>query len=331
MTVKPFAAGRVLRLLLPALLVLPAACGGGSSGASSSRQITLYSCVSDSTVQPVIKQFENTHPGTHVQLFRAATGVLNARVAADIRSGGLRADVIWACDPLTMQGYDDQGLLAKWSPPDASTIPQHYRTSDYVGAAVLYMVAVYHNGLPAPHSWSDLTATNFAKVAVPDPSFAASALGSLGYFTSNPRYGLNFYKTLKDNGAVQVSSPDNVTTGVAQGLYKAGITIANSAYAAQKAGSPISISWPTPGAIANYGPIALAKKQALGQAAKDFVTYVISRPGQETLARAGSYPTLPGVTGPTVPQGAPVVFPDWSAIEAHRGALLGNYQKIFGS
>lgn len=331
MIVKPVAAGRPARLLLPLLLVLLAACGGGSSDTSSARQITLYTCVSDSTVQPVIKQFEAAHPGTHVQLFRAATGDLNARVAADVRSGGLRSDIIWACDPLTMQGYDDQGLVAKWTPPDASTIPQHYRTSDYVGAAVLYMVAVYHNGLPAPQRWSDLTTATFARVAVPDPSFAASALGSLGYFSSAPRYGLNFYKTLKNNGAVQVSSPDNVTTGVAQGLYKAGITIANSAYAAQKAGSPISIRWPVPGAIANYGPIALAKKGVLSQSAKDFVTFVISRPGQQTLARAGSYPTLPGVAGPTVPPAAPVVFPDWSAIEAHRGTLLGNYQKIFGS
>jgi hypothetical protein len=67
--------------------------------------ITLYTCVNDTTIQPVIQKFEAAHAGAKVDLFRAPTGQLNARVASDVRSGGLKADVIWACDPLTMQDY----------------------------------------------------------------------------------------------------------------------------------------------------------------------------------------------------------------------------------
>lgn len=315
--------------LLPFLLV--AACGGGGVAPSSSKQITLYTCVNGSTVKPVISRFESAHPGTQVHLYRAATGNLNARVAADVRSGGLRADVVWACDPLTMQRYSAQGLLAKWTPADASALPRVFRTSSYVGAAVLYMVAVYHTGVPAPQNWSDLTSAPSGKVAVPDPSFAASALGALGYFSRAPGYGLNFYKSLKTSGAVQVSSPDNVTTGVAQGIYGTGMTTANSAYAAHKAGSPVGVAWPKPGAIAIYGPIALAKRSANATLARDFIAFVISKPGQETLVQAGSYPTLPGIGSPTVPAGAPVVFPDWSAIAADQGKLLSGYDRAFGS
>jgi ABC-type glycerol-3-phosphate transport system substrate-binding protein len=67
--------------------------------------ITLYTCVNDTTIQPVIQKFEAAHAGAKVDLFRAPTGQLKARVASDVRSGGLKADVIWACDPLTMQDY----------------------------------------------------------------------------------------------------------------------------------------------------------------------------------------------------------------------------------
>ena len=321
--------GRILSLL--ALALLAASCGGDEN-AGTSEQITLYTCVSDETIQPVIEEFEDANPGSQVELFRAPTADLNARVAGDVRSGGLQADVVWACDPLTMQDYVDQDLVGGWTPDNASGIPQRYRTEDYVGAAVLYIVAAYHDGVPAPSSWSDLTGAEYADgVAVPDPTFAASALGALGYFANADGYGVEFYADLHDNGAVQVSSPDDVVTGVAQGTYKAGMTIANSAYLAQEDGSPIGVAWPEPGAVAVYGPIALAKKSADSTLAQDFISFVVSEFGQTTLADAGSYPTMEGVPGPTIPADAPIVYPDWPTIAADKDQLLSDYQQIFGS
>lgn len=316
-----------LSALVP--LVAVTACGD-SEQASSAGTITLYTCVSDTTIAPVIEQFEKANPGTQVDLYRAPTGDLNARVAGDVRSGGLQADVVWTCDPLTMQDYVDQDLVGGWTPE--TDVEAKLRTADYVGVAVLYMVGVSGEGTTPPSSWSDLTGEEYADgVAVPDPAFAASALGALGYFAQNPDYGIGFYAALKDNGAEQVSTPDDVVNGVAEGVYKAGITIANSAYAAKEAGSPIEVVWPEPGAVAIYGPVALAKDAADSATAKDFLSYVTSEEGQRVIADSGSYPTLTGVQGPTVPADAPVVYPDWSALAAEKDSLLDEYQKIFGS
>nr|MBA2768487.1 extracellular solute-binding protein [Sporichthyaceae bacterium] len=236
----------------------------------------------------------------------------------------------WACDPLTMQGYVDQDLVGGWTPDNAADIPEQFRTDDSVGVAVLYMVAVHADDAPAPTSWSDLAGSDYDAVAVPDPNVAASALGALGWFNQEPGYGLDFYTNLQEQGAEQVSTPDDVTTGVAQGLYQAGITIANSAYLAMDSGSPIGVVWPEPGAVAIYGPIALAAESSESTLAKDFISYVASEPGQQVLAEAGSYPTLPGVEGPEIPADAPVVYPDWPAITADKDALLADYQQIFG-
>jgi iron(III) transport system substrate-binding protein len=316
--------------LAAAALVL-AGCGASdsTSGSSDAGSITLYTCVSDTTIGPVIDAFEDANPGAEVKLFRAPTGDLNARVAGDVRSGGLRADVVWACDPLTMQDYVDQGLVGGWTP--TTDIPGEYRTDDYVGVALLYMVAVTGKGVAPPQAWSDLTGAAYDEgVAVPDPSVAASALGALGYFSSDPDYGMDFYSTLKKNGATQVSTPDDVVTGVAEGSYAAGITIANSAYAAQKNGSPIEVTWPSPGAVAIYGPVALAKETENAATAKKFLSYVASGSGQEQMAGLGSYPTLTGVAGPTEPEDAAVVTPDWAGLAAEKDDLLAQYQKIFG-
>lgn len=322
--------GLAATVALVSLTLLPAACGSSAGRSQSgSRSITLYTCVNDTTIGPVVDAYERAHPGTKVGLYRAPTGDLNARVAGDVRSGGLRADVVWACDPLTMQDYVMQGLVGGWTPRTA--IPSKYRTSDYVGAALLYMVAVTGKGVPAPSSWSDLTGSAYRKgVAVPDPAVAASALGTLGYFSAAKGYGVGFYARLKANGATQVSTPDDVVSGVAEGRYAAGVSIASSAYAAKQNGSPIQVTWPRPGAVAVYGPVALAKDTKKAAVARSFISFVTGHTGQEVLAKAGSYPTWPGVAGPTKPVDAPVVSPDWSSLSAKKDRLLAQYQKIFG-
>src|SRR5947209_2859244 len=143
-------------LLVPVL----AACGAGSASSASNASsearapasLVLYTCLSDESVQPMIKAFEGRDDGGHVDLFRAPTGQLNARVAADVRSGGLGADVFWGCDPLTVQALVDQHLVGGWTPADAEKIPAQFRTKNYVGAHLLYMVAVHRTDVPAPRS-----------------------------------------------------------------------------------------------------------------------------------------------------------------------------------
>jgi iron(III) transport system substrate-binding protein len=313
------------------ILLALAACGGTGTATAPTRTVSLYTCLSDESIQPVIAAFQKSEPGSSVDLFRAPTGQLNARVAADARSGGLRADVVWGCDPLTVQAFVGQHLVGGWTPPDADAIPAGYRTGDYVGAHLLYMVAVHRTDVAAPHAWADLTGPAYTgRVAVPDPTVAASALGALGWFAAQPDYGVDFYRKLRDNGAVQVGTPDDVTTGVAQGVYAAGMTTANSAYAAKDAGSPVGVVWPEPGAVAIYGPVALATHSRDSQVARDFIAFVVGNDGQRILGGAGSYPTRPGVPGPAIPAGAPVVHPDWAAIGKNKDTILQRYQQVFG-
>ena len=88
-----------------------------------------------------------------------------------------------------------------------------------------------------------------------------------------------------------MGTPDDVTTGVAQGVYDAGMTTANSAYAAKDDGSPVDVVWPEPGAVAIYGPIALATAQRrTPTGAKNFISFVVSKDGQEVLGATGCLP-----------------------------------------
>lgn len=327
-------------------VLLAAACGGspsagssgpadttnasgapGRSGAGSS--LTLYTSVTQETVDAATAGYKQAHPGATVTVFRAATGQLNARIAADLGSGGLKADVIWGTDPLSMQSYTDQKLLAPWPLPELSSVPAQYRTPEFWGTRLLYLVLVTHKGLqPAPTSWTDLTSPAYAgKVAVPDPAFAGSAFAALGYFSQTQ--GMDFYRALRANGAKQVASIPDVVTQVAQGTYSVGITLDSGIRDAITKGSPVDLVWPKPGAIALYSPIAQTTASAQPAAAKDFLAYVLSVDGQQRIAATGWQPIIPGVAGPAQPAGAASVSPDWNALFGHQQELLAQYRSVF--
>jgi iron(III) transport system substrate-binding protein len=326
----------VLRTALVATLGLAlAACGSSnhnSGGGGKPGSITLYTSVTQNTVNAVVAGFDKEHPGAKVNVFRAPTGQLNARIAADKRNGSQPADVVWATDPLSMHGYETQGLLATWTPSNVNNVPPEYRTSTFWGTRLLYVVMVVHKGVtPVPSSWADLASPAYAgSVAIPDPAFAGSALAALGYFEQTSGPALDYYRKLKANGAVQVSSIDDVVNEVAQGRYKVGITLDNSARIAIGKGSPITMVWPSPGAIAVYSPIGTFADSHNSSLARAFVEYVLSPAGQRAIGKTGWTPILPGSGGPMKPEGAEVVTPNWPALFTVQAALLQTYQKIFG-
>ena len=228
------------------------ACGSASSanpivgsGSSPPTQLTLYTSVTQDTVTAVLNGFEKLHPGVKVSVFRATTGQLNARIAADQHSGGLRADVIWGTDPLSMESYAQDSLFQPWPLPNLTGVPPQDKTTYFWGTRELYLVIVAHKGLtPRPASWADLTSPAYkGKVALPDPAAAGSAFAALGYFATEPGFSMSFYDQLKANGAVQVSTIPEVVTDVAEGRYQLGITLDSEVRAAIKEGSPVVLDW----------------------------------------------------------------------------------------
>ena len=110
------------------------------------QQLTLYTSVTQNTVTAVVDGFTKADPGVKVSVFRATTGQLNARIAADQHSGGLRAGVIWGTDPLSMESYAQRACPGRGRRPAwPACLPRtRRRTSGY---RELYLVIVAHKGL----------------------------------------------------------------------------------------------------------------------------------------------------------------------------------------
>jgi iron(III) transport system substrate-binding protein len=307
----------------------PQAQASATSAALAAGSITLYTSVTQATVDAVVNGWKVANPGVDVNVFRAATAEVAARIAADEQSGGIKADVLWLTDPLSIQGYADRALLQAWSPPSAAAVDAKYRTSTYVGTRLLNMVIVKGASVtPGPADWKDLASADYkGAVGIPDPGFAGSAFAALGYLSQAAGYGAAFYQALKDHGATQVKAPDDVTTGVAEGRFKVGMTLDTSARTAIAKGSPITLVWPSSGAIAIYSPIAAVAASTNQGAADSFMDFTLSPAGQALIAGTGWQP----VVGPGGPKpGGTQISPDWAAAYGKQKELLAAYRAIFG-
>jgi iron(III) transport system substrate-binding protein len=291
--------------------------------------VTLYTSVTQDTIDAVLAAFAEQRPGIPVEVFRAPTGELDARIAAETRSGGIGADVLWVSDPLSMQRYEAEGLLATLDGDGFDGVPSEYRTETSVGTRLLNLVIVAgQDAEVVPADWADLADPSLAgAVALPDPGFAGSAFAALGHFAAQEGLGLEFYQRLKDNGAVQVASPVDVMTGVAEGLYAAGISLDKIVNDAIADGSPIQAVWPASGAISVYSFVGVMSGSDGAAAAQAFVEFLVSPAGQEAIAASGWQPVRADVEWPA--QG-PAVAPDWPALFGSQAELLEAYRAIFG-
>jgi len=109
---------------MPAVAQEPTA----SATAPLDGEVTLYTSVTQDTVDAVLGALAEQHPGLRVEVFRAPTGELDARIASELRSGGIGADVLWVTDPLSLQRYDAAGMLAPLDAEALAAVPPEYRT-----------------------------------------------------------------------------------------------------------------------------------------------------------------------------------------------------------
>lgn len=317
-------ASRLSKVILVAFLLTSTACGT-SSFDNPAGTLTVYTSVTQDTVDAVVDGFKTANPDVEVEVFRAPTGELAARIAAEQREGGLQADLLWLTDPLSIEQYARDGLLREWTPHELDNVPEAYRTSTFFGTRILNMVIVAGADLESPPAdWTDLLDLD-GVVALPDPGFAGSAFGALGFFALTPEFGIEYYQDLRDAGAVQVGSPGDVVTGVAEGLYVAGMSLDRSVTAAVDDGSPIVLVWPTSGAVSMYSPIGVIDAST-SASAEPFVNYVLGVGAQTAIAATGWQPIRADVPWPE--NGAQRVV-DWEQAFDRQDELLVGYRAIF--
>lgn len=314
MTTTRRTATRTLALATTVLLL--AACSepgtdqeaDGETGSPSS-SITVYTSEPQAKIDEVIAAFNEEHPDTEVQVFRAGTGDLKARIASEQETGEVAADVLLAADAPTFEAYKEEDLLLEYRPADVDALLESVVDPDgyYVGTRIIPTVIAYNTTEveDPPTSWAELTDPSLSGMLVmPNPDVSGAAAYNAAVWSLTPGLGEEWFTALGENDVLVVESNGPTSQAIADGSRPVGVVVDYLIRDLAEAGSPVAVSYPEEGIPYIAQPAAIFAATDNPEGAQAFVDFLVSAEGQE-LAVQQAYLPVRGDVG--TPEGAPAL------------------------
>ncbi|MBN1982501.1 MAG: extracellular solute-binding protein [Chitinivibrionales bacterium] len=231
-------------------------CLSTATGAAT-KALTVYTSHESSIVNPIIRRFQETS-GIKVELVYAGTGELLRRIRAESKNPA--ADVLWGGGVESLDSYRE--YFRPYTTAHDSVIPAAYKESGHhwTGFTVLPMVIFYNTalvkGTEIPDGWGDLLRPSYkGTIAFADPIKSGSsytiAVTLLTVFGRDDGNGWKFLKEFIANldGKI-LSGSTAVPKGVADGEYRIGLTLEESALRYALSGAPVALVYPAEGTTA---------------------------------------------------------------------------------
>lgn len=317
----------------------PAAPDTDSTGtAADSGTLTVYTSEPQAKIDALVAAFNEEHPDITVEVFRAGTGDLTARIEAERTTGAIGADVLLAADAPTFEGYKADGLLQPYTPADVAALNPDVVDPDgfYVGTRIIPTVIAYNTTAvdAPPTAWADLTDPKFlGKITLPNPDVSGAAAYNTAVWLSTPELGEPWLAGLAANQPIVAESNGPVGQAVAAGTQPVGIVVDYLVRELAAKGSPIALSYPSDGVPYISQPAGIFTDADSTEAARAFVDFLVSKRGQE-LAVAQQYLPVRGDVGS--PAGAPaltevaLLSPDLEQITAIQDEAVAKFNDLVG-
>lgn len=296
--------------------------------------VRLYTSVPEPIARQLKEAFSRVAPGVDLDIFRATTGDVEARIATERQAGGVKADVLWVAEPSAYEGYKAQGLLARYSPAEPDKFPPGYIDPDgtYVAARVINMVVAWNTQkMPGGLAdWTDLHRPD-VRAAFPNPNSGA-ALAAVKALTD--RLDPDYFTKFKAANGFQVTSNGAARDGIVSGEYDAAGVLDYMVRAAKAKGSPVELAYPSSGTVVIPSPVAITSTSQNPTAAKAFVDFLLSREGQQVVVDVGGF--YPARTDVAPPKGSPplsdikAISVDWKQLVKESDAITTRWAQIFG-
>jgi iron(III) transport system substrate-binding protein len=291
-----------------ALVALLAACGGSGAGsgggqasalkltgqqlvnaANKEGSLTWYTTFTDEQVPQMVAAFHAQYPKIKVNAVKFSSEMV-PRVTTEQRAGKYNVDVISdSADEIAAMYAAD--ALERYDAPDAPKVPgvdlpSGYRNVVYVKSTVIAWnpTALKAAGLQPPTSWQDLTKPQwkgkFSIVGnVSGLDFYLALITSLGHDKA-----LALVKQLGANSPVLATSHTEATTAVQAGEPVATATAYNYLTATMKQDNSKTMDFvDTKPLLTTINPVVIAKNAPHPAAAKVFVDWLMSQPGQKIV------------------------------------------------
>ena len=324
-----------LRTMAAALLALGLSAGAAHAASGT---LTIYTSTPDQAMNDLIAAFNKAEPGVKVDFFRSGTTEVVNKLQAEFTAGAPQPDVLFIADATIMEQMKKDDRLMPYAEAPVQGLPESFYDSDktYFGTKIIPTGIIYNtkSGKPRPVSWQDLISPNAKdQVIMPSPLYSGAAVIHVGTITAQPEMGWNYYEKLADNGAVATKGNGGVLEAVASGQKAYGMIVDFMAFNGKAKGSPVDFVYPTEGVSMVTEPVAILKTAKNVEAAKSFVSWLLSDAGQQYMTVQGYIPGKAGIAGPegrpaaadlkVMPSSAKDVAGESDAIKKHFADLFG--------
>ncbi len=319
--------------LAAVMLAAPAAAQDAATGT-----ITVYTSQPNDQMTAVVDAFRKDHPGVSVEIFRAGTTELMAKLQAEFAAGNSPADVLLIADTIAMTQLKNDKRLMPYAEAPVADVPATLVDPDktYFGTKLITTGIVYNTQKvqTPPTSWADLKEETVAsQLIMPSPLYSGAAVVHVGTMMQQPEFGWDYYQALADAGAVAGQGNGTVIEAVARGEKAYGIIVEYMAMNAEAKGSPVDFVFPAEGVSTITQPVAILAGTDNPEAAKAFVDWQLGRAAQEQSVAQGYFPVIAGMAAPAgYPDAATLkVLPtDAAKLLADEDDLKMRFSDLFG-
>lgn len=315
------------------------ASGGQQAGeqpAQPTGTVTLYTSVPEKLANDFSAKFQEKYPGIQVNVYRAETNDVLAKLQTEKKAGAVSADVVWVADVTAGEDLKSNGLLMPYDSPEGKDIPADLKDPEgyYYGSRLINLVLAYNTKevTQVPDSWSAFLDSRFAKKAVIPSANAGSVLYGVGTMVQSKEFGWDFFQKARQNGTAVVKNNNDAAQRVATGEASIAMVLDYMVKELKEKGSPIDYTVPKEGVLTVMSPIAIAKDSKHVELAKKFLDYTISKDGQSMLASQNIVPVRSDVQ---TPEGVPTPdqlkrFPgEAKYVTEHRDEIKSHFEEIF--
>lgn len=286
--------------VLGGLGLMPAALVFAQSKAPS--RVLLYTSVPQELATQFANSFMKKRPDIKVEIYRAGSTEVGAKMAAEREVGGIRADLLWLADAPVYYDLRKRGELYSYISPEAKAVPDELKDPKGLftaGRLINMIIAVNTQVTPlkdAPKSWKEFPDAG-SKAVMGNPLYSGSNFVTVAAFVRKDG-NWSWFERARAKGVAIVRGNSEAATALAGKEFGIAMTLDYIVAALIKKGAPLAIVWPADGAISVPSPVAILKGTKNPDGSKAFVDYVLSKEGQEFLVKQEVIPVRDDVKPP---------------------------------
>lgn len=266
-------------------------------------ELTLYTALGEDRENAMVDKFRDA-TGLEVDVVRLPGSELFERISSEFGADQLQADVIRQSDYTLALEEDKAGVFKSYCPPNFDKIEKSLRPKGcnfYASQTPVYAIGYNNQQIEeseAPKTWKDLLDPKWkGKLGLANIG-AGGSTWARDLFLEH-KYGMDYWRQLAAQDPTITEGAETVTEEMARGEVQLGMVLPGNQSLTASEGAPLSLVLPEDG-VPSYGQwFGLSVSAPHPNAAKAFINWQMSMPGQEAVAHeAGDYPVIPNAPGP---------------------------------